>query len=389
MSTQSPVTVSAAAPVPVADAPRSGLSRDRYLDFLRFLAICRIIIYHYYGWVWLTYAFPAMGVMFALAGSLMANSLARPGGRPVRNRLRRLLPALWVVGAITVPVMIVQAVRTGDTGSLPAPYTLLTWIVPVVSPPGTDFVFPVTEVLWYLTAYLWFVALSPLAIRVYRRLPWPTVLAPLAILAVAVVSGMEQYASNAVVRVGFDLAMYGSCWLIGFAHRDGRLAKVPQPLVLGVAAAALAGGTIWAFAHVNDDGSLDLTGIPLAQGLYCFGFVLLVMRLRPGMAWLRRRKVLNGLVTFVNARAVTIYLWHNIAIAVADALGGPLDLWRWGAWRGDQLAFLLALVLTIFMAFAVGWVEDLAARRPPRLLPTNLYADVGRGRGRHRIAPSG
>lgn len=52
--------------------------RDRYLDLLRAVALGRVVIYHIFGWAWLTILFPSMGVMFALAGSLMARSL---GGR--------------------------------------------------------------------------------------------------------------------------------------------------------------------------------------------------------------------------------------------------------------------------------------------------------------------
>jgi peptidoglycan/LPS O-acetylase OafA/YrhL len=368
MSMQTPGTVTTGAP-PTTGGQRSGSARDRYLDFLRFLAICRVVVYHAYGFVWLTYVFPAMGVMFALGGSLMANSLKKPGGHPVRNRTRRLLPALWVLGAVIVPVMITHAVRAGTTDELPSVGSLLAWILPVVSPPGTDFVLPVTEVLWYITAYLWFVALSPLAIRAYRRWPLPTVLAPLVILAIVAFSGLDLEVSNAFAVAAVNLATFGSCWLAGFAHRDGRLDKVRLPVLLGVAATALVAGTVWAFVRMDDYESLDLNNNPLAQGLYSFGFVLIAMRLRPGIEWLRQRRVLDGLVTFVNARAVTIYLWHNPAIDVSYPIGDRLNVWRFGATVGGVLCMVVAVVLVAAMTLAVGWVEDLAARRPPRLIP--------------------
>ncbi|HEX2771817.1 MAG TPA: acyltransferase, partial [Micromonosporaceae bacterium] len=69
--------------------------RNRYLDLLRFLAIVRVVVYHTSGWAFLTLVFPAMAVMFALAGSLMAASLDRSGASAVGRRLRRMLPALW------------------------------------------------------------------------------------------------------------------------------------------------------------------------------------------------------------------------------------------------------------------------------------------------------
>ncbi|MBX6751138.1 MAG: acyltransferase [Micromonosporaceae bacterium] len=354
------------APPPTTTPTREGGRRDRYLDVLRFAAIARVIVYHTFGFVWLTYVFPAMGVMFALGGSLMANSLAKPDGRPVRKRIRRLLPALWVFGAVVVPVMVVQAIREGDIRELPGFDGLLTWVFPIVEPPGTAWAEPATVVLWYLVTYLWLVMLSPLAIRAYRRWPLPTVLAPLAALIVIGFSGLTlDSAAGAVV---LDLATYGSCWLIGFAHRDGRLAGVRLRVLIGVAALTMIAGGLWAVTHPTETG-LDLNNIPLAQGLYSFGFVLLAMRVRPSLAWLRRVRVLDWLVTAANARAVTIYLWHNPAIGVSYPIGDWLDVWRFGERNGGVLCLVIAVILTAVSTIVFGWIEDIAAGRKPRLIP--------------------
>lgn len=60
--------VPAPAQEPAATAPKAG-GRDRYLDLLRAVALVRVVVYHLFGWAWLTILFPSMGVMFALAGS--------------------------------------------------------------------------------------------------------------------------------------------------------------------------------------------------------------------------------------------------------------------------------------------------------------------------------
>jgi peptidoglycan-N-acetylglucosamine deacetylase len=73
-------------------------------------------------------------------------------------------------------------------------------------------------------------------------------------------------------------------------------------------------------------------------------------------------------VTALNARAVTVYLWHNVAIALAFPLGDALGAWR----LGDAGYFGVALVLLTLAAGGLGWVEDLAARRRPALLPAGL-----------------
>ena len=69
--------------------------RDRYFDTLRAVALIRVVTYHPFGWAWAGLVFPSMGVMFGLAGTLMAKSLERPAPKVLKSRLRRLLPPFW------------------------------------------------------------------------------------------------------------------------------------------------------------------------------------------------------------------------------------------------------------------------------------------------------
>jgi peptidoglycan/LPS O-acetylase OafA/YrhL len=73
-------------------------------------------------------------------------------------------------------------------------------------------------------------------------------------------------------------------------------------------------------------------------------------------------------VRFINSRAVTIYLWHHPMISVAGALITFLAVSHIGAWT-EPAVFLVDVALTLLVALAVGWVEDIAARRRPALLP--------------------
>ena len=63
-------------------------TRERigYLDLLRAAALLRVVTYHMLGWTWLHIFIPAIGVMFALAGSLMADSLSRRPPSQARPR---------------------------------------------------------------------------------------------------------------------------------------------------------------------------------------------------------------------------------------------------------------------------------------------------------------
>jgi peptidoglycan/LPS O-acetylase OafA/YrhL len=94
------------------------------------------------------------------------------------------------------------------------------------------------------------------------------------------------------------------------------------------------------------------------------GTVFLLLRFRPTMSWLATRRLLDRFVTVLNARALTVYLWHNIAIALAVPLADYLGVDNW-----DWEWFLASLLLTFVAMLAFGWVEDLAARRRPQLLP--------------------
>ncbi len=160
--------------------------RDRYVDSLRAFAIVRVFFYHALGYTSAALSasfsllFPSMGVMFALGGSLMAASLdRRPPVRTVLRRLRRLLPALWALGAVVVPTMLAEGWHPGaghPTGWGQLGY----WLLPVLNPPGSGWG---NEVLWYLRAYLWFVVLSPVLLPALRRWPVPTLLLPAVVLA--------------------------------------------------------------------------------------------------------------------------------------------------------------------------------------------------------------
>ena len=335
--------------------------RDRYFDTLRALAMIRVVAFHAFPLAALELVFPSMGVMFALGGSLMVRSLDRSATRTIRNRVRRLLPALWVMGLILVPIMLRRGWEDHPT------WGLLLWVVPVADPPSSEFGYAAAGVLWYLVTYLWLVLLSPLLLKLYRKARLATVLAPLALLGLLVL-----YPTTFGERPGQvieNVLAYAACWIVGIAHREGDLAKLRWSVLAPVAALAVAGPLAWAFLHPDDIG-MDLVGIPLAYAIYSLGFVLVLMRWTPDMSWLGRAKPLDGFVSMVNNRAVTIYLWHNVAITFAVELFDPLKLWQIPTQFLEDVAdFSIALLLLTVAVLALGWVEDIAARRKPRLSP--------------------
>jgi hypothetical protein len=112
----------------------------------------------------------------------------------------------------------------------------------------------------------------------------------------------------------------------------------------------------------------DLNDVSESQALWSLAVVLLALRWQPPMGWLARIRPLDATVTLLNNRAVTVYLWHNIAIAVTFPLLTLLVLDDLGRLNGP-VELAAAIVLTAGAVLAFGWAEDLAARRRPHLWP--------------------
>ncbi|HEY0696911.1 MAG TPA: acyltransferase [Micromonospora sp.] len=336
--------------------------RSRYLDLLRSLAIVRVVVYHVTGWAGLTLVFPAMSVMFAVAGSLMAASLdrcriaERSGLSAVGRRLRRLLPSLWVVAAVFVPAMLVA-------GGVPVSWRLVFWLVPLGDLPANEWGTIALGTLWYLRDYLWFVLLSPVALRLFRRWPLPTLVAPY-LLLVAVESGLLE-TGDAVVR---DVGLYFGAWLLGFAHHDGLLRRWSRPALLAVAGVAATAGGLWLLTHPGDRG-YDLNEVPLGNALWSGAFILVLLGLAPtGLPRLARSGPVDRAVTLLNRRALTVYLWHMPAIVLLTPLLGRVG-WTHNDPVGLTVRLTAVLVCVGLAVLALGWVEDLAGRRRPVLLP--------------------
>jgi len=157
---------------PPAPAVPKKPGRDRYLDLLRSIALVRVVVYHLFGWAWLTVLFPSMGVMFALAGSLMARSLNRPAIGVIKGRIRRLLPPLWAFSAVALTLMFAggwNILKDPDHGGTWGLIDLVNYVVPLGAPPfpwhvgsksgllEDTWAVQAAGPLWYLRAYLWFV----------------------------------------------------------------------------------------------------------------------------------------------------------------------------------------------------------------------------------------
>ncbi|MGW3976501.1 acyltransferase family protein [Streptomyces mirabilis] len=389
-----------------APAPKKP-GRDRYLDLLRSIALVRVVVYHLFGWAWLTVVFPSMGVMFALAGSLMARSLSRPALGVIRGRVRRLLPPLWAFSAVALALMFAggwNVMKDPDNGGTWGLVKLIDYVIPIGAPPfpwhvgsksgllEDTWAVQAAGPLWYLRAYLWFVIASPLLLWAFRRVPWATLLAPLALTAV-LGTGLVTIPGETGNAIS-DFTVYGGCWVLGFAHHEGVLQRVPRYLAISCSALLMVFGLWWASGHLGPDG-WDLNDIPLAQAAWSFGFVVILLQYSPSWQELPGRLARwDKLITLSNNRAVTIYLWHNMLIMAtvpiidqaynlpfmqSDSAVAALDS-SYMVWM-----FLLVWPLIGLTILAFGWIEDIAAKRSPRLWPNGAKRKKSGSRGSHRV----
>lgn len=130
----------------------------------------------------------------------------------------------------------------------------------------------------------------------------------------------------------------------------------------------------------------DIESWPIAQALWSLVFVAILLHVSPSWdRWPRPLERRNGLVGLLNSRAVSVYLLHQVALVAAIPLIDPLwsvpffyDHLQW-LLASQWFILLVAIPLAGLLVLTFGWVEDVADKRSPRLLP---YPRRRRGRRR-------
>jgi hypothetical protein len=113
---------------------------------------------------------------------------------------------------------------------------------------------------------------------------------------------------------------------------------------------------------------------------------MLLLHLSPSWErWPKPLERFNGVITLLNSRAVTVYLWHCVALVLTEPLINPLwdNPFIYAHFRGvltsQWLPLFVAVPLIAVALLLFGWVEDTAAKRSPRLFP---YPRRAKGRRR-------
>jgi fucose 4-O-acetylase-like acetyltransferase len=364
-------------------AAKTPPQRDRYIDLLRALAIAMVVLGH---WLvvavtyeepeglsgfsalvavpWshpLTWLFQVMPLFFLVGGYANGASLLarRQRGGDVAGWL--LSRSSRLLGPTTVFLLMLasSALLARLLGADPQLVGTVAWLVSIP--------------LWFLTAYLAVVvltpALYPLHQRIGRILPVVLVAAVAAADAARFLLGQEYAAAN-------YLFVWLAIYQIGFAWRDGWLTERRAPAVVMAASGLLA---LVLFTTVGPY-PVSMVAVPgervqntapptlalLALAATQIGLALLLRR--GADRWLRRSRPWL-MVVAVNSMVLTVFLWHMAAVVLAAVVLYPRGLMPqppvgsadWLLWRLPWLAVLL-LVLAVLVA-VFGRVER-RGRRP-------------------------
>lgn len=351
---------------PAAPAPPP--RRDPFLDLVRAVATVRVAVWHAYGAAAISWVIAAVPAMCFVTGDLLAGSASRRGsGAVALDRLRRIALPLWAFSALAWIAIAVGSARTGQ--EVPVERAVL-WFVPVLDPAGTPWEAGwLASPLWYLRVLVWLLVVSPVLLWVARRAPVAGIAVGIAgVVACERLVRSGAWTPGAAPRLWWylgDLFLYGTFLVAGAARRSGRLAWParrwwPVALVAGVAAVAWHRGGGLESLVVNDSQLLHL--------LVGFAWLAVALAVESPLRRLAQARLVAPAVAVLGRRALTVYLWHTAAIAVALAAVA-----RFPRATGPLAAVVFPLAVVVLVAVAVvaiGWVEDVAAGRRVVAWPT-------------------
>ncbi|WP_405431629.1 acyltransferase [Micromonospora sp. NBC_00617] len=391
-------------------AERTPAGRDRYVDFLRALAISLVVLGHWtvtvvtYGtgdltgfsaldelrWVRLvTWLFQVIPVFFLVGGFANAASLASSRGRGqtatqwLLTRSQRLVRPTTVLLLVLAAGSLVGRLAGGDSAEIRT-------VVGFATIP-----------LWFLSAYIAVVAFTPVMYRLHLRLGF---VVPLTLVALVAVGDVGRLLGHGPLSGGNFLFGWLAIHQIGFAWYDSYAAEretrplagqdrsrglLSHRLPVGRTTAGLlflVGFGVLLLLTVVGPYPVSMITVPgerldnssppslalLALAAGQLGLILLVRH--RAERWLLRSGPWRVVVA-ANAVVLTVFLWHLSAVVL---LVGGLNLVHWlppasvgtGAWWAWRLPWLAALAVILTALVAVfGRIEARAARRRPASRP--------------------
>ena len=370
-------------------------SRERYVDLLRALAITAVVLGHWLISVighaadgrltghsalsdlrWahpLTWLVQVLPVFFLVGGYANAASLEahrRRGGDAVEwllDRSGRLVPPTTVLFVVLASGALLARLPGAD----PAQVRTVVWFASIP--------------LWFLSAYLVAVVLTPVMYRLHRRFGLAV---PVVLVGLVALGDLARLRGASGLGDGNFLFGWLAIHQIGFVWRDGRLPahrRVWVPLLVGGLAAAvlLTGPGPYPVSMIDVPGERLHNMSPPTVALLAVATAQLglILALRDrAERWLHRPGPWRAVVA-VNAVVLTIFLWHTSAVVLlAGALDAlhllptpPVNSLAWWLWRVPWLIMLIIVLAGLVAIFGRFETRDNRRRtRRDRRLPARL-----------------
>jgi peptidoglycan/LPS O-acetylase OafA/YrhL len=346
-------------------------ARDRFLDLLRLIAVVRVVLLHtctkppviYLPWI--QWIFPGMAEVFFVSGVVTAASLLRR--RPaqvVALRLRRLLPPYYVYAFVALAVMAITDARSASPKAALLRRDVIAFLLPVTRPTGSVSRTILWGHLWFLTAFLWVIVMAPFTFWLYRRVRAWSLLAHA--IAFAALVWCDKRGVFVVREELYTVAMFGWFFQLGYTYQDGSLLRAPRRLLVGLGFALFGFG--WLVAeHIEPISRKPLHEMYASQSAHFLvgaAWMLGVIAFRePVSRWLAARRL--WLLDVITQRTYTLFIWGPAANAVAMAASRKVG----GAGGNLPVYLFVTAAMLVGMTLTFGWIEDLASRRRPQLLP--------------------
>jgi peptidoglycan/LPS O-acetylase OafA/YrhL len=334
-----------------ASLSSSSPARLAWLDPARGVAILFVVAYHSFGYLQKTSSFhgeAGVDAFLLLSGFGLAYATrAEPWGAFVWRRLKRLLPAYWIVLALCVLAFWSRGVDLGwRQVVLHATCLHLAW--------GGEYGFGISMSWWFVglivPLYLWFALLRPWLLdgRAYVALGVSLGLA--AIGGQLLLKFYPQWGNSEIGHVPHRLPQFFLGAIIGlaYARRDPpeRLAREPW-LLLG--AATFVGMVVWFDWILVAFFSLAGAGI-VSVGM----LVSAAAERRPLM------RPLAGMLAVVGGLAYEVYLCHQFILTAVlpSALMPRLEAWlpRVSHGRRAIVLAIAAFAVSLWVAWVLRWI---------------------------------
>jgi hypothetical protein len=313
-------------------------TRNRAVDALRAGSMCAVVIGH---WLashvgldsagnptggngladmaslhWVTWLFQVMPLFFCVGGFANAASLASAerAGTPdriwVALRLRRLLaPVAVFAGAWLAIVGTAALVGAGGIAAMAAKLAAIP--------------------LWFMAVYTLDIALAPTLRRLWVRHGWAFLGALVALVCCLDLAHQAGAAYIEIVNVFVGWSIFqvlGMAWHAGAFRRSHAMGLAP---IAGAIAVGLVAFGPWPVSMVQVPGADISNTWPPTAALIAFGLAQCSVAVLVAPA-IDRRLARNDrvwkLVMVASSMAMSVYLWHLTALAVAAAIAWALGL---------------------------------------------------------------